>query len=291
MGETEELARWIELHRRMGDARLRAHLQARGTAELHFTAPTKSSQKLAELLNARKGRLLVGGSPEYPARMWAALGHEAPPLLYAMGKLESLQLPAFAIIGTRRPSGYGKAAACSYAEECVKADWVVISGNAPGVDATAHEAALASGGATIVCPPVSLEQFTPSFNTHGRNENTLVLSPFVPGSEVEPYCFLRRNSLVAALCRGGLVAETGTRGGTLDTVKKLRGLDRPLWVAQLPESAAHANAHRMLLSGGGMPVPLEASAAQFQSMQAQMTNSAGRSARLTATQLQFGTAQ
>jgi DNA processing protein len=203
--------------------------------------------------------VLVAGAAGYPARLINALCGNAPPVLYAKGNLELLNAPSFAIIGTRRPSKVGRESARQYAKAMVSAGYAIVSGNAPGIDAAGHEETLRVGGGTIVFPPTPLDQFHASFHVPQGCRDIAVLSPFAPGSETEPWCFLQRNSLVAALCVGALVAETGTRGGTLDTVRKLRALGRPLWATELNADAKHFNAHRMLISGGAQGVPLVSS--------------------------------
>ena len=62
--------------------------------------------------------------------------------------------------------------------------------------------------------------------------------------------FLRRNTLVAAHSSAAFIAETGTRGGTLDTVKKLRQLQRPIFATCLPPDHPHHKAHQLLTASG-----------------------------------------
>jgi predicted Rossmann fold nucleotide-binding protein DprA/Smf involved in DNA uptake len=83
---------------------------------------------------------------------------------------------------------------------------------------------------------------------------------------VQPWCFLRRNTLVAALCKAALVAETGTKGGTLDTVRKLEKMRRPTFVVQLPAGAKHANAHQLLIAGGAISVAVQCNAHDVKSI-------------------------
>jgi len=266
----DDLALWIELHQHLGDKKLRELFWAQSHENLREARlaeqiadttrikPSKKSFRIAEQLSENGGCLvLTCQNSLYPQRVRSALGIGAPPLLYCRGNISLFQQPNFAIIGTRRPTRYGRLAARSYAAEIAHFEWVVVSGNAIGVDACAHESALRHGGATVVFPPTPLDSYSPSFFCPPESEErVLVASRHIPGFPVTPWHFLARNELVAALCRGALVAETGTRGGTLDTVKHLQAFRRPIFAAELPVDAHHYKAFRLLTSSGARPVPL-----------------------------------
>lgn len=197
----------------------------------------------------------------YPTRIRQLLGDDAPPVLYYRGKLGLLDTLGVSIIGMRQPSLFGRSAASSYAAQIAASGHPVVSGNAPGIDAAAHEAALCAKGTTIVFPPSALERFTPSFDLCGASwQQLLVVSPFAPGSETQPFYFLRRNELVASHAGAAIVAETGARGGTLNTVSHLRRLSRPILVVTMPDSAPRAGVHRSLANSGAEPVPLRCDA-------------------------------
>lgn len=264
----EQFATRIAVHRRLGDSRLRELLlrefgdasKGKLDSAAFGAVVTARDRRLAEQLIARGVRIVSLGDANYPDRLATELGEQAPPVLYVLGDPALLQQKCVAIIGTRRPSIVGRDAARLYAGHLAARGIAVVSGNAPGVDSAAHEAVLAAGGTTIVFPPVPMEQFNPGFTCAGCEQRMLVASPFVPGIEVQPWCFLRRNSLVAALCETALVAETGTRGGTLDTVRKLRALERTTCVTRLPSDtkrsdAKRSNAHQLLVASGAQWVP------------------------------------
>lgn len=265
MVAVEKLAAWIELHRRVGDAKLRGLLNDGGAAKeilkSHGRPASINSmhRRLAASLIESGVSILTINSPEYPDCLRRQLQSDAPPILYVRGNRALFRQRSFAIIGTRRPSLEGRNAATSYSSAFAESGIVVVSGNAPGIDAAAHGAALAAGGATIVFPPTPMDQYVASFPESSDHQGILVASPFAPGIEVQPWCFLRRNTLVAAHCHAALIAETGTRGGTLDTLRKLRTMERRVWITQLPDRAKHCNAHRLIKSSGAEEVPLVAS--------------------------------
>jgi len=146
---------------------------------------------------------------------------EAPYMLFAAGRLEQLEVPAVAVVGTRSPSGYGRAAAGRFAAGLVRSGYAVVSGMARGIDSAAHAAALEAGGATIgilghgidvVYPPESRPLFA------GLRERGLLLSEFVPSEKPRAGNFPRRNRLISALCQGVVVVEMGLKSGAQHTV-------------------------------------------------------------------------
>ena len=66
-----------------------------------------------------------------------------------MGNLPDSRRPTVAIVGTRKPSAYGKEVTHRLAYELASRGVVVVSGLALGVDGIAHRAALEAGGTTI----------------------------------------------------------------------------------------------------------------------------------------------
>lgn len=258
-------ARILFLHKRLGDARLLRFLDRfsvgqglEALTELQGAwngAVGGAWENLAEELKKRGFGLITPLDAEYPS-CFRAMGADGPPFLYVQGDAARLSAKSIAIIGTRKPTAAGRGAADGVGRAAVKDGWLVVSGNAPGVDCAGHTSALHKAessqyptGATLVFPPVPPEQYQPVFKNSDPARVT-VASPFVPGMPVAPWMFLRRNSLVAAQCRAAFVAETGVRGGTLDTVKKLRQLRRPTFATLLPPNARFHAAHSMLASGG-----------------------------------------
>src|SRR2546430_338519 len=83
----------------------------------------------------------------------ALFGRGAPALLAGLRPD-----PAVTIVGSRRPSGYGREIATKLGREVASAELVVVSGMAIGIDSRAHEGALEAGGFTV---PVRSEEPTP----------------------------------------------------------------------------------------------------------------------------------
>jgi predicted Rossmann fold nucleotide-binding protein DprA/Smf involved in DNA uptake len=199
----------------------------------------------------------------YPQRLIDSLKDLAPPILYVAGNAALLKEQSVAIIGTRRPSGDGLAAAHAYATELAINGITVTSGNAPGIDAAVHQKSTDAGGNTVVFPPSPLDSFVPVFQCEQARDRVAIISPFVPESTIQPWNFLARNGLVAGFCHAAFVAETGFRGGTHDTIKKLVALRRPVFAAHFEPSAPHFDAHALLFRSGIAPLPSRPDAASI----------------------------
>src|ERR1035438_8561215 len=85
-------------------------------------------RKMAE----RGAVAVVRGYPRYPALLREIF--DPPILLFARGRLELLQPFHFAVVGTRRPTPYGLAAAERLSADLARAGLTIVSGMARGID-------------------------------------------------------------------------------------------------------------------------------------------------------------
>jgi len=157
--------------------------------------------------------------------------------LWLNGEPEALRLPAIGIVGTRRPSAHGLAAARSIAAICVARGWLVVSGMALGIDAAAHEAALAAGGVTIgVLPSPAPDGVRQGARRLAERivERGALLSDRPPGTPAAAWSFVARNTLLAALCDGLIVVEAPEGSGALITAEAAEGFGLPLAFVSAP---------------------------------------------------------
>lgn len=141
--------------------------------------------------------------------------------LWTAGSLDGLERPCVAVVGTRAASAYGKALARRFGSDLGAAGCCVISGLALGIDACAHEGALAAGAPTVGVLGGGHREFFPPHNA-GLAERIVaaggaVLSPYAPDEPAFPHQFLQRNGVVAALADAVVVIEAPARSGALNT--------------------------------------------------------------------------
>lgn len=163
-------------------------------------------------------KILIPGDPGYPVLL--AEVADAPPLLYYRGRLDGGQ-EALAIVGARRATSYGKAAATQLAREVAGRGVAVVSGLARGIDTAAHQGALAAGGITWAFLGCGLDKVYPPENAKLADaivEKGALISEFPPGSPPDARHFPARNRLISGAARGVVVVEAARKSGALITV-------------------------------------------------------------------------
>jgi DNA processing protein len=169
------------------------------------------------------GRHIVTlGDVAYPAALLQTA--DPPLLLYAQGRLELLQRPALAIVGSRNPTPQGADNARAFALHLARSGYTIVSGLALGIDGAAHEGALAAGGdaSTIAVVGTGMDRVYPSRHrglAHRIAESGLLLSEFDLGTPPLPVNFPLRNRLIAGLAQGTLVVEAALASGSLITAR------------------------------------------------------------------------
>jgi DNA processing protein len=146
-----------------------------------------------------------------------------PPLaLHYRGDLSILSTPCTAVVGSRRASVYGVNAASSLTRDLVSAGLTIVSGMARGIDAAAHEAALAVAGRTIAVLGTGIDIVYPRAHTRLAREivsKGLLLSEFPPATPPMPENFPMRNRVISGLSLGTVIVEATARSGSLITAR------------------------------------------------------------------------
>ncbi len=191
-----------------------------------------------------------------------------PPIaLVVRGAVESLHLPALAIVGTRNPTNYGVRVAADFAAGFVDRGWSIVSGGAYGIDAAAHRGALVAEGTTIAVLAAGIDINYPA--GHMRLfaeiiENGLLISEVMPGVTAIPARFLTRNRVIAALSQATLVVEAAFRSGSLRTARDAAELMRPVMAIPGPiTSPTSEGCHRLIGERAAEVVTSVADAVEF----------------------------
>ena len=147
---------------------------------------------------------------------------QSPKTLYFMGQLPLERIPTVAIVGTRKPTAYGREVTYQLAYNLAQKGVVVISGLALGIDGVAHRAALDAGGITIAVLACGLDTIYPASHKQLADEiirsGGAIISEYEPDVEARDFQFLARNRIVSGLSDAIIVTEAATRSGTLATV-------------------------------------------------------------------------
>jgi DNA processing protein len=181
-----------------------------------FDDAVTQQQKLAEV-----GAAVVPlTDPRYPPRLKEIF--DPPPLLFARGRMELLEELMLGIVGTRRPTAYGIAAASRLAKDLAGAGLTIVSGMARGIDTAAHKAALEAGANTVAVFGCGVDEVYPSENrklAEHLSRDGLVVSEFPMGTPPYPQNFPIRNRIISGMSVGVLVVEGGEYSGSAITAK------------------------------------------------------------------------
>lgn len=177
-----------------------------------------------------------------------------PDRLYFVGNLPTERIPTVAIVGTRKPTAYGKEVTYQLAYDLAKRGVVIISGLALGTDAIAHQAAIDAGGTTIAILANSVETYYPRTNQQLAERiiasGGAILSEYEPVVAPRDFQFLARNRIVSGLSDAVIVTEAAIRSGTLATVA--RALEQGREVFAVPgniTSPLSAGSNNMIKQG------------------------------------------
>lgn len=158
---------------------------------------------------------------DYPALLFAI--NDPPPLLYYRGTLRLNQMPnalTVGMVGTRRPSAYGKRWTQRLSTHLTRQGALIVSGLAAGIDTEAHTSCLNSQGLTIAVLGTGVDVVYPKHNQSLYNQIVsagLVVSEYPDGTLPDRAHFPQRNRIIAGLSRAILVTEAPARSGALIT--------------------------------------------------------------------------
>jgi DNA processing protein len=202
-----------------------------------------------ERLQKAGGRFVVVGDADYPAALAAVPG--APPVLSAIGDLKLLARPTLALVGARDASLAGRRFAAELAAALGAAGFVVASGLARGIDAAAHEAALATGTVAVLAGGVD-QIYPPQNEALHRAVATqgLLLSESPVGTPPVARAFPRRNRIVSGLSAGVIVIEAAARSGSLITAQRAAEQGREVFVVPgSPMDPRYAGSNSLIRDG------------------------------------------
>lgn len=166
----------------------------------------------------------------YPRRLLDS--PDPPVLLYAQGRVELLNRPSVALVGSRNCTPQGAENAQAFARALSAAGLTVVSGLALGIDAAAHRGALKEPGATVAVIGTGPDRIYPARNrelAHRIAQEGVILSEFALGTPALAGNFPRRNRLIAGLAEGVLVVEAAERSGSLITARLAGELGREVF--------------------------------------------------------------
>ena len=198
-------------------------------------------------------RWLPPADPEFPERLRSTAD---PPLgLFVRGRLAGA--PAVAVVGSRAATPYGRQVARLLGEELARAGVVVVSGMARGVDARAHEGALAAAGSTWAIWGSGPDRLYPP--EHARLAEAIadagaLLTEYPPGTPPLRHHFPERNRLIAGIADATVVVEAAAGSGALGTARQAVDEGREVFAVPGPIFSELSVGPNTLLRLGARPL-------------------------------------
>ncbi len=233
--------------------------RAAGLGEAQIQALRKPDpellQRAQDWLQHPRHHLLGWHQPDYPPLLRRI---SSPPLaLFVDGDPSLLWHAGVAMVGSRSPTSGGRDNARAFARTFALSGTSVISGMAAGIDAAAHEAALAvEGGITVAVLGTGPDLAYPPAHAGLRDRiarHGAVVSEHPPGTPAKPSHFPSRNRILAGLALGTLVVEATERSGALITARQAGDYGREVFT--IPGSIHNPLArgcHRLIREGAGL---------------------------------------
>ena len=198
-----------------------AGLDSRSVDALVTLRPRICVDAEMEKLERHRVNALICEDPAYPSRLKEI--YDYPPVLYVKGSLPAEDEACLAIVGTRRPTVYGRQVTEEMVTDLARSSITIISGLARGIDSVAHRAALDVGGKTVAVFGSGLDIVYPGENAKLAQaivEHGALVSEYPLGVNPKAENFPLRNRIMSGLSLGVLVVEAGERSGALITAQQ-----------------------------------------------------------------------
>lgn len=179
-----------------------------------------------------------------------------PKELYCLGSIPDL--PMVAIVGSRRPTDYGRHITFKIASDLARAGICLVSGLALGIDGVVHQAAVEAGGKAVAVMGTPLDRIYPVANRNLAKsilrKGGALLSEYAVGTNTQRFNFPTRNRIIAGLSLAVVVTEADASSGSLITANF--GLTNNRLVMAVPGNVTSPRSAgpNNLLKSGAKPV-------------------------------------
>ncbi len=141
---------------------------------------------------------------------------DPPVILYCLGNLNLFKTNSVSIVGTRKPSSYGRELTKNICS--VLKDYTIVSGLAFGIDSISHQnaentIAVLGCGIDIIYPKSNYDLY------NSIKEKGLIISEYFPGTPPMKHTFPYRNRIIAGLSEKTIIVEAAKKSGSLITAR------------------------------------------------------------------------
>jgi DNA processing protein len=238
-----------------GDALARASLNSAALEAITGGAAMAAARRIYRIASETGMAVITLEDSRYPALLKEI--PNPPPAFFAYGRVEALSLMTVAVIGSRRPSGYGRQMTARLAGGLAKRGLAVVSGMARGLDSMAHRSVLESGGVTAAVLGSGLGCPYPAENT-GLMKKIMargcVISEYPPDTPPLKRNFPERNRLISGLSLAVVVVEASEKSGSLITASLALEQGRDVFAVAGNVTSPLSRGTNSLIKSGAVPV-------------------------------------
>jgi DNA processing protein len=180
----------------------------------------KRAEEILEICVKKNIQVITLSDLQFPQRLKGI--EDMPMVLFSKGMSDMNPKRTLGIVGTRNASEYGRNITRKIIEDVAPYNPTIISGLAYGIDIEAHKTALQFDLPTLAVLGSSPDQIYPSIHKNtalAMLERGGLISEFMPGSEMHPTNFPKRNRIIAGLSDALIVVEAAKKGGALITAE------------------------------------------------------------------------
>lgn len=198
--------------------------------------------------------ILTKDDREYPERLREIF--QPPFVLYCAGNADVLNEPSVSLVGSRKPTPYGRAVADKLARDLASRGLLVVSGLARGLDSVAHWGAVKEGKTAAVLGS-GLENCYPRENRKLFNkiiEKGAVVSEYPLDAPPLGRHFPRRNRIISGLALAVVVIEATLKSGSLISAKLALDQNREVLAVPGNVTSPLSRGTNWLIKSGAKPV-------------------------------------
>ena len=216
----------------------------------------EDAEKILQTSEKRGHAVLAIDQEEYPEALKEI--DNPPCVLYCKGEFPDFnRLPALAIVGTRKATQSGRRVAHQFAYELAKTGMIIVSGGALGIDAAAHQGALAAQGKTVCVLGCGIDYPYLAANASLREviaRTGALITEYPPGTQPSKTTFPIRNRIISGITQGTLVVEAAGRSGSLITADSALEQNREVFAVPTSLDNPVSLGVNTLLKDGAAPV-------------------------------------
>lgn len=233
---------------------LAAGINFKRAAEILIKKKTMPLARYSEKLQAMEVSVLSVLDQEYPVLLKEI--YDPPAFLYVYGDREIFKNNALAVVGTRKPTVYGRTVVKNFIKDLSGFSPLIVSGLAMGIDAEAHQAALDNNLKTVAVLGTGIDVPYPACNKELYRQVALqgaVISEYPPETPPLPWGFPRRNRIITGLVKSVLVVEGNIQSGALISGRLAVAQNRDVYAVPGNITSAMSAGPNWLIDQGARP--------------------------------------